>query len=55
MELITKRVPYELRGTGEIKLERGGLQCLIAFPLISGESILQVGISPSSLPDEGAS
>jgi two-component sensor histidine kinase len=54
-ELVTRRVPYELRGKGEMKLEPGGLQCRIAFPLTPGESILQAGITPASLIDEGAS
>jgi PAS domain S-box-containing protein len=43
-ELVTRRVPYELRGNGELTLEAGGLRCRIAFPLIPGESILQEGI-----------
>jgi two-component sensor histidine kinase len=47
-ELVTRRVPYELRGKGEMKLEPGGLRCRIAFPLTPGESILQEGISPTS-------
>jgi PAS domain S-box-containing protein len=46
-ELITGRVPYELSGTGEIKMKKGGIQCRIAFPMKSGESILQAGLSPS--------
>jgi PAS domain S-box-containing protein len=40
-ELVTRRVPYELRGKGELRLERSGLQCYIKFPLVPGESILQ--------------
>lgn len=47
-ELVTRRVPYELRGKGELKLEPGGLRCRIEFPLTLGESILQEGISPTS-------
>ncbi|WP_108398067.1 sensor histidine kinase [Devosia submarina] len=46
-ELITGRVPYELGGKGEMTIELGGLACHIAFPLKSGESILQAGLSPS--------
>jgi two-component system CheB/CheR fusion protein len=42
-ELITQRVPYELRGRGELALQPGGLHCTIAFPLVAGESILQAG------------
>jgi PAS domain S-box-containing protein len=52
-ELVTRRVPYELRGKGEMKLEPGGLQCRIAFPLTVGESILQEGISPTWRVVEG--
>jgi PAS domain S-box-containing protein len=52
-ELITRRVPYELRGKGELKLEPGGLQCRIEFPLTLEESILQKGMSPTSRPIEG--
>jgi PAS domain S-box-containing protein len=40
-ELVTRRVPYELGGTGEMNLAADGLQCRIAFPLTPGESILQ--------------
>lgn len=40
-ELITKRVPYELRGTGVLELKPSGLRCRIEFPLTSGDSILQ--------------
>ena len=47
-ELITRRVPYELRGTGELKLNGDGLECRIAFPLIPGESILQQDAPPAS-------
>jgi two-component sensor histidine kinase len=46
-ELITGRVPYELSGTGEIKMKKNGIECRIAFPMKSGESILQAGLSPS--------
>ena len=54
-ELVTRRVPYELRGHGELTLEPGGLRCRIAFPLTPGESILQEGISPTSPLVEGGS
>jgi PAS domain S-box-containing protein len=46
-ELITGRVPYELSGKGEITIGDGGLVCHIGFPLQSGESILQAGLSPT--------
>jgi PAS domain S-box-containing protein len=54
-ELVTRRVPYELRGEGELTLAPGGLRCQIAFPLTPGESILQEGISPASPLYEGGS
>lgn len=54
-ELVTRRVPYELRGKGEMNLDAGGLRCRIAFPLTPGESILQEGISPSSSLNAGGS
>ena len=40
-ELITKRVPYELRGRGSVDFEPGGARCMISFPLLPGESIFQ--------------
>lgn len=40
-ELITKRVPYELRGQGSVDVQRDGICCTIAFPLAQGESIFQ--------------
>src|SRR3546814_17569256 len=39
-ELITRRVPYELKGRGELKLNESGVLCVIAFPLKLGESVL---------------
>jgi two-component sensor histidine kinase len=52
-ELVTRRVPYELRGTGGMKFEADGLRCQLAFPLIPGESIFEEGITPGSHLDEG--
>lgn len=46
-ELITQRVPYELRGTGDLDLGSDGLRCRIGFPLRQGESILQTSIPRS--------
>jgi len=43
-ELITRRVPYELKGRGELNLDADGLYCRIAFPLKTGESILQTDV-----------
>jgi two-component sensor histidine kinase len=40
-ELITKRVPYELRGRASIDFDPGGVRCVISFPLLAGESIFQ--------------
>ena len=40
-ELITRRVPYELRGRGTLDVLPGGLRCRIEFPLIPGESVFQ--------------
>jgi PAS domain S-box-containing protein len=54
-ELVTRRVPYELRGSGEMKFEPDGLRCRISFPLVPGESFLQEGVSPTALRDEGQS
>jgi PAS domain S-box-containing protein len=54
-ELVTRRVPYELRGSGEMKFEPDGLRCDISFPLAPGESFLQEGVSPSVMRDESHS
>jgi PAS domain S-box-containing protein len=43
-ELITRRVPYELKGRGTLSLNSDGLHCRLAFPLQAGESILQTDI-----------
>ena len=40
-ELITERVPYELRGMGNLEFRNGGLVATIEFPLIESISILQ--------------
>jgi PAS domain S-box-containing protein len=42
-ELISRRIPYELRGTGTFELKPGGLESRIEFPLRPGDSILQTG------------
>lgn len=42
-ELITKRVPYELGGTGTIEFEGDGMRAIIAFPLRDMGSILETG------------
>jgi PAS domain S-box-containing protein len=40
-ELITRRVPYELRGEGRIDFHDAGLEAVIGFPLRPGTSVLQ--------------
>ena len=40
-ELITRRIPYELGGTGAFELKPGGSHCIIEFPLADRESILE--------------
>ncbi|MDF0490194.1 PAS domain S-box protein [Sphingomonas sp. H39-1-10] len=45
-ELITRRVPYELGGEGELTVAADGLRCRIAFPLAAGDSILQTNSPP---------
>jgi two-component sensor histidine kinase len=43
LELITRRVPYELDGEGRVDLKADGLQCAIDVPLQDGMSILETG------------
>jgi two-component sensor histidine kinase/GAF domain-containing protein len=43
MELITRRIPYELDGESELVFEDGCVNALIQFPLQNGSSILQTG------------
>ena len=40
-ELITRRVAYELRGSGSLDMRPGGILCTLAFPLEDRPSILQ--------------
>jgi two-component sensor histidine kinase len=40
-ELISRRIPYELRGRGSFSLQPGGVESRIEFPLVAGDSILQ--------------
>lgn len=42
-ELITKRIPYELRGQGEMDFKADGLVATIEFPLVNGSSIGAIG------------
>ncbi|RWM00796.1 MAG: PAS domain S-box protein [Mesorhizobium sp.] len=43
-ELITRRVPFELKGVGEMQLTETGLLCRISFPLQPSESVLQTDV-----------
>jgi PAS domain S-box-containing protein len=40
-ELVSRRIPYELNGSGLFELRPGGLHSRIEFPLMAGDSILQ--------------
>ncbi len=40
-ELITRRVAYELRGTGTLEMRPGGILCTLDFPLLDRSSILE--------------
>lgn len=40
-ELITRRVPYELKGKGSLEMRPGGIVCELEFPLKDRASILQ--------------
>jgi two-component sensor histidine kinase len=40
-ELIERRIPYELRGVGQLTIDAKGAQCTIEFPLRPGTSVLQ--------------
>ena len=40
-ELISRRVPYELKGHGVFELRPGGMYSRVEFPLLPGVSILQ--------------
>ena len=42
-ELIEGRIPYELRGRGEVRIEPNGARCHLEFPLQDGASILETG------------
>ena len=46
-ELITRRVPYELRGTGEMQFRPDGLVARIRLPLVEGQSVLQTSGRPA--------
>lgn len=53
-ELVTGRVPYELKGRGSLVIAEAGAIATIEFPLLPGQSILQtdaIGLDPR---DSGA-
>jgi PAS domain S-box-containing protein len=54
-QLITRRVPYELRGEGKLELKPTGLHCRISFPLAPGDSVLQTSIPLAARTRTGAS
>ncbi|AWN51069.1 PAS domain-containing protein [Methylobacterium sp. 17Sr1-1] len=42
-ELIEGRIPYELKGRGELTIKPGGAHCHLEFPLLNKNSILETG------------
>lgn len=46
-ELVTRRVPYELKGRGTMEFRSTGLHAKMEFPLVPGHSILQTDANPS--------
>ncbi|MBE7217597.1 MAG: PAS domain S-box protein [Caulobacteraceae bacterium] len=52
-ELITTRVPYELRGRGALEFLPGGVRCQLEFPLRPGDSILQTHAPPEREEETG--
>lgn len=42
-ELIKRKVPYELKGSGRIDFHADGVEAEIEFPLVEGTSVLQTG------------
>ena len=47
-QLIRRRVPYELQGTSSLEIKPDGALCVMDFPLLNGESILQTHIHPGA-------
>jgi PAS domain S-box-containing protein len=45
-ELIRRRVPYELKGFGEITFRPGGVRAEVSFPLVPGSSLLATDLPP---------
>jgi two-component system CheB/CheR fusion protein len=42
-ELVTRRIPYELRGKADLEMTERGIRCVIEFPLEEGKSVLETG------------
>ena len=53
-ELIEARIPYELRGRGEVTIKRGGAHCYLEFPLRDSASILETGAPQRATVSGGA-
>jgi two-component sensor histidine kinase/CheY-like chemotaxis protein len=47
-ELIEKRVPYELKGKGQLVICASGAECRLQFPLAGGGSLLETDSPPPS-------
>jgi two-component sensor histidine kinase len=45
-ELITKRIPYELGGSGTLDFQRHGLVATIEVPITDASKILQIAVGP---------
>lgn len=55
MDLVQRRVPYELNGRGSVTIEPDGLRCVLEFPLRRGDSILETDAVMLSTTIEGGS
>jgi PAS domain S-box-containing protein len=51
--LIQRRIPYELRGHGQLTIEPDGARCWLEFPLRRGDSILETDAVTLSTTIEG--
>jgi len=48
-ELIEKRIPYELKGSGRLSFEPDGVRCHMELPLQEGESVLETDAPVSTV------
>ena len=48
-ELITRRIPYELKGAGILEIRPGGIYCRLEFPLRDRASILQTNADSNGI------